>query len=217
MSTELRDASILSKPESTSSLLDHQPLPDHDGSLFSGLSTDTQRGHKHTGALSPSSFCSSQRPRSFPAGYSPSTPFPSQAYGSWLHPSFASSWSGYPTSLPSCLSQKDNSGCTGESCLSGYKFLSLPGTHSTVLGSLEQPLSLRSNPPSANLYHHTLSPYSWAPQGPACCAQCPADAFSRGAAGSKHPWPDFHPAYGPYCKSAGPYFNLRTIHANSRY
>ncbi|XP_030582477.1 adapter protein CIKS [Archocentrus centrarchus] len=198
MSTELRDASILSKPESSSDLLDRHLLPDHNGSLFSRQSPDTEQEHKHIRALPQSSFCSSQPPHSLPAGYSPPTPFPSQAYGSWLHPSFASSWSGYPNSLPSCLSQKDNSSCSGESCLSRYKFLSLPSTQSTSLGSLEQPLSLRSNPPSANLYHHTLSPYSCAPQGLGCCAQCPADTFSRGAAGNKHPWPEFHPANGPF-------------------
>ncbi|XP_026013758.1 uncharacterized protein traf3ip2l isoform X2 [Astatotilapia calliptera] len=197
MSAELRDPSILSKPESASDPLGHHPLSDRDGSLFGKQSLDTEE-HKHIRIFPQSSFCPSQPSRSLPAGYSPQTPFPSQAYSGWLHPSFASSWSGYPNSLPSCLSQKDYSSCSGESCLSRCKFLSLPGTHSSM-GSLEQPLSLRSNPPSANLYHHTLSPYSCAPQGPACCAQCPADAFNREPMVNKHPWPEYHPAYRQYC------------------
>ncbi|KAF3834631.1 hypothetical protein F7725_027189 [Dissostichus mawsoni] len=62
-----------------------------------------------------------------------------------------------------------------ESFLSGYKLVS---------SSLEQPLSLCSNPPSGNLFHHTLSPYSCAPPGAACFAQLPPDAF-RGP----KPWP----------------------------
>ncbi|XP_068581489.1 uncharacterized protein traf3ip2l [Cebidichthys violaceus] len=124
-----------------------------------------------------SSFCCYQPPCRLPAGYSQPTPFPSQADGTWLHPSFASSWSGYPNSLPSSLDQKDQS---FHSSLSGYKSASLPGRHSPSMTSLEQPLSLCSNPPSGNLCHHTLSPYSCPPQGAACCAQCPADVFNGG-------------------------------------
>ncbi|CAG5862089.1 unnamed protein product [Menidia menidia] len=124
------------------------------------------------------------------------TPYPSQAAGGCLHPSFASSWSGYPNSLPSCLSQKDQSSFSEESCLSRYKSFSLPGRHSPDMMSLEQPFSLRSNPPLADFCHHTLSPYSCPPQAPLCCGQWPADAFSRRPAAANPPWPQYHQANG---------------------
>lgn len=133
--------------------------------------------------------------RSFLAEYSQPTPFPSQADGPWPHPSFASSWSGYPSSLPSYLTDKHGSGCSGES------YSSLPGGHGfSVGGSLEQPLSLRSNPPSADLCRHTLSPYSCSPQGASCWAQRPADTFSRGHVANKHPWARPRPSLHPNCE-----------------
>ncbi|KAK1896994.1 Chromodomain-helicase-DNA-binding protein 1-like, partial [Dissostichus eleginoides] len=144
-----------------------------------GTLTLTQRQDlKHS--LPPAGFCCYQ-----PPGYSLSqpTPFSSQTAppAAWLHPSFSSSWSGgYPSSGSS----------PAESFLSGYKLVS---------SSLEQPLSLCSNPPSGNLFHHTLSPYSCAPPGAACFAQLPPDAF-RGP----KPWPPpQHPAYNPYYPDAG--------------
>lgn len=206
MSTEEREASVVRKPDSTPN--PDGPLPEQatltDDSLFSSQRPDREQEHKRTHVLpqpGPSYF-SYQPPRSLPAGYGQPTPFPSQANGAWLHPSFASSWSGYPNSLPSYSSLKDYSSCSGDSCISGCKSLSLPGGHSTSMSSLEQPFSLCSNPPSANLYHHTFSPYSCSPQGAACCAQCPAEAFNRGPVANKHPWPPYHPGFGPYCKSA---------------
>ncbi|KAM9761544.1 uncharacterized protein traf3ip2l [Menidia menidia] len=140
------------------------------------------------------SFC--RPPHGFPPGYGQPTPYPSQAAGGCLHPSFASSWSGYPNSLPSCLSQKDQSSFSEESCLSRYKSFSLPGRHSPDMMSLEQPFSLRSNPPLADFCHHTLSPYSCPPQAPLCCGQWPADAFSRRPAAANPPWPQYHQANG---------------------
>lgn len=206
MSTEEREASTLHKPDSTPNPDGHRRPPEHaifsDHSLFSTQRLGREQEHKHTLPHPGLSYGLYQPPRSLPAGYSQPTPFPSQADSAWLHPSFASSWTGYPNSLPSSLTQKDCSSCSGDSCLSGYKFLSLPGQHSTSMSTLEQPLSLCSNPPSGNLCHHTLSPYSCSPQGAACCAQCPADAFNRGPVANKPPWPQYHPAYGPYCKSA---------------
>lgn len=207
MSMEEREANVAHKLDSTSHPDVHHPLPEHstlaDDSLLSRHRLDREQEHKHNHTVPQPgpSYCSYQPTHSLPAGHSQLTPFPSQAEGPWLHPSFASSWSGYPNSLPSCLSQKDYSSCSGDSCISRYKFLSLPGRHSTSMSSLEQPLSLRSNPPSANFGHHTLSPYSCPPQGAACCAQCPAEVFNREPVANKH-WPQYHPAYGPYCKSA---------------
>ncbi|XP_056234612.1 E3 ubiquitin ligase TRAF3IP2 [Seriola aureovittata] len=196
MSTKEQDA----MPDSTLNHDGLRCLPEFttfaDDSLFS---RQTQQEHKHNHTLPQlgPSYCSYQPSCGLPAGYGQPTPFPSQAEGSWLHPSFPSSWSGYPNSLSSRMSQKGYSSCSGESCHSRHKFLSLPGRHSTSMSSLEQPLSLRSNPPSANLYHHTLSPYSCSPQGAACCAQCPADTFNRGPM-VNHPGPQYHPAYSPH-------------------
>lgn len=197
MSTEEREASCVNKPDSTSNPDDHCPLPERttsaDDSLFGRERLDRQQEHKHNHTLpqpGPSYFLY-QPPCSLPAGYSQPTPFPSQANGALLHPSFASSWSSYPNSLPSYLSQKDYSSCSGDSCLSGGKSVSLPGRHSTGMSNLEQPLSLCSNPPSANLCRHTLPPCS-------CCAQCPAEAFNGGAMANKHPWPQYHTAYGQH-------------------
>lgn len=202
MSAEERESRVVHKPASTHNPEGHQTLPEHttftDDSLVSRQRPDREHKHSHTLPQPCPSFFSYQPPSSLPAGHSQPTPFPSQANGSWLHPSFASSWSGYPNSLPASLSQKDFSSCTGESCLSGCKSLSLPSRQSLSMGSLEQPFSLCSNPPTANLYHHTLPPYSCSPQGAACCAQCPVDAFNRGPMVNKPLWPQCHPTYGPY-------------------
>uniref|UniRef100_UPI0037E745EE uncharacterized protein traf3ip2l n=1 Tax=Semicossyphus pulcher TaxID=241346 RepID=UPI0037E745EE len=194
MSMEEKEVRVLHKPDSTLNFNDHALHPDHstfpDESLFS-----RHREHQHTLPPPGPRYNVYQPPANLPVGYSQPTPFPSQANGSWLHPSSASSGSGYPNSLPSCLSGKDVSVCSGDSCLSGCKSVSLPGRHSPSMSSLEQPLSLCSNPPSANLYHHTLPPYSCSPQGAACCAQCPADGFNRGPAVSKYPWSPYGPHY----------------------
>ncbi|TMS20341.1 Adapter protein CIKS [Larimichthys crocea] len=200
MSTEERVANVVHNPDSTPNPDGPFSLPEHatfaDGSLFRTQRQEHKPNHAfpHPGP----GYFTYQPPRSLPAGYSQPTPFPSQDNSAWLHPSFESNWSGYPTSLPSCLNQKDFSSCTGDSCLSGCKSLSLPGRHSSCMSSLEQPFSLCSNPPSANLCHHTLPPYSCSPQGAACCAQCPADAFKRGPVANKPPWPQYPPAYGPF-------------------
>ncbi|CAK6956181.1 uncharacterized protein LOC128361786 [Scomber scombrus] len=202
MSTEEREAAVVQKPDSTSHPDGQDPLPEHatlaDDSLLSRerLNIEQEHKHNHTVPMPSPSYCTYQPPRCLPAGYSQPTPFPSQVEGPWLHPS--SNWSQYTNSLPSYLSQKDYSSCPGDSSTSRYKFLSLPGRHSTSMTSLEQPMSLRSNPPSADFGHHTLSPYSCPPPGAACCAQCPPEAFNRGPVANKHFWPQYHPAYGPY-------------------
>lgn len=201
MSKDQREDDV-HEPDSTSS---HSGLfPPLEDAAFAGdsLFLHREQEQKHNSSIPQFglSYDSYQPHPSFPATYNQPTPFPSQQEGHWLHPSFASSWSEYPNSLPSCLSEKDYSSCSGVSCHSRYKFLSLPGRHSGAASSLEQPLSLRSDPPSANLCHHTLSPYSCSPQGAACCAQCPADNFSRGHAANKHGWPQHHPDLSPYCK-----------------
>ncbi|XP_038131761.1 E3 ubiquitin ligase TRAF3IP2-like [Cyprinodon tularosa] len=195
MNSEQREASLGHKAVPPLNLNGHRRPSDHtlvpDDSMF------CKRGwNREQFPPASSSFCSSRPPHSLPAGYSQPTPFPSQV--NMLHPSFASSWTGYPNSLPSCLSQKEDSSCSEDSCLSRCKSASLPGQHTGNMMSLEQPLSLRSNPPSAELYHHTLSPYSCQPQGPACCAQCPADAFSRPPMANKYAWPQHSPAYSPF-------------------
>lgn len=205
MSTEQKDSTVL-KPDSNADSDGCRPPPEHtaisDDSLCSRHVLHREQEYKHNATLPlPGLGYGSYQPHhSFIPGYGQPTPFPSQAEGPWLHPSFASSWSGYANSLPSSLSEKDFSSCSGESSYSRYKFLSLPASHSSSMSSLEQPLSLRSNPPSVNLCHHTLSPYSCSPQGAPCCAQCPADSFSRGPVANKHPWPQYHPALSQYCE-----------------
>ncbi|XP_068449166.1 E3 ubiquitin ligase TRAF3IP2 [Clinocottus analis] len=188
MSTEERQAGGVHEPGAALRPDAHRPAPDRsvftDDSRFGGPRPDS------------AGFCCYQPPGRLPAGYSQPTPFPSWADGAWLHPSYASSWSGSAGSLPSAMSRKDPSRLSGDdSSLSGYKFVSLPGRRSPSMSSLEQPFSLCSNPPSGNLCHHTLSPYSCSPQGAACCALRPADGFNGGPAGA---WPPYHPAYGPY-------------------
>ncbi|XP_076004779.1 uncharacterized protein traf3ip2l [Genypterus blacodes] len=206
MSTQEREASVYnnnpdSSPDPDASL----PAPERtvfaNASMLSQQRPDIEQGHEHDPSMShPGPSYGPYHPAlSLAAGFGPPTPFPSQANAHWLHPSFASNWSGYPNSLPSYLSLKDHSdsSCSGHSSVSRYKFLSLPGRQDSSLSSLEQPLSLRSNPPSADLCHHTLPPYYCSPQGAACCAQCPAEAFNRGPGGNKHAWPPYQPGYGP--------------------
>ncbi|KAK5907816.1 hypothetical protein CesoFtcFv8_005627 [Champsocephalus esox] len=150
----------------------HRDPSPHPVSPGSSLSSTQRQDLKHS--LPPASFCCSQ-----PPGYGLS-PRPSPARRTPPPPgctpvSPAAGRGGYPSSGSS----------PAESFLSGYKLVS---------SSLEQPLSLCSNPPSGNLFHHTLSPYSCAPPGAACFAQLPPDPF-RGP----KPWPPHqHPAYNPY-------------------
>lgn len=202
MNLEDGEASLLHKLGDPRQLSEHSTVGGD--SMF-----NRQRWNRGQEGLLPtnsSSFCSFR-----PPGYSQPTPFPSQV--SWLCQSLDTSRSGYPTILPSCMSHKDDPNTCEESCLSRYKSLSLPSQNSTNMISLEQPLSLRSNPPSAELYHHTLSSYSGPPQGPACCAQCPADAFSRRPVANKQPWTQYGPSYGPYCKSAHLILQIKMVKA----
>ncbi|KAK7888767.1 hypothetical protein WMY93_024327 [Mugilogobius chulae] len=128
------------------------------------------------------------------------TPFHSQADESWSHGATSCCChSGPPhhqhhSSLPSQLSLKEYSSCSEDSSgmSSCHKSLSsIPSVHSSVMGSLEQPLSLRSLPPSSEFRHHTLSPYSCAPQEAPCCAQCPPEQFNRGPTVNKPVWPQY--------------------------
>ncbi|RVE74144.1 hypothetical protein OJAV_G00038430 [Oryzias javanicus] len=182
MNTEGPETSSVPKPDSAPNL--PKPAAASDGAALSRQRwMEEQDRTLHPAA---SSLFSSQLPHSLPTGYCQPTPFPSQVR--LLHPSFASSGSGYPNSLPSYLNQKDDFSCSEKSCFS--KSVSLPGQHGGSMSSFEQPMSLRSNPPSAEFYQHTFSPYSCLPHGPVCCPQHPADAFSRR--------PPHHPAYSPF-------------------
>lgn len=164
-----------------------------------GVMEDRQL-HRHNHIQPGQSYTPYQPPMGLPAGYSQPTPFPSQAEGSWLHPSFVSGWSGpgYPSSLPSCLAPGDYSSYQGESCYSRGKSQSLSGRYSPSMGSLEQPHSLHSNPPSVAMHHHSLPPYYCSPKGAPCCAPCPMEAF--GPALHQSPRPGYHLPYGPFCE-----------------
>lgn len=203
MSTTEQEASIFYMPDSTSNPTGHSILPEQStlahGSLFR-LGGHQEHKHDLTLPHPGPSYLSYPPPCSFPAGYNQPTPYPSRADSSWLHPSFASSWSGYPKSLPSYMNQKDFPSCPGGDYPSRCQSLSLPS--SSTMSSLEQPLSLCSNPPSANPCHHLLPPYSCLPKGAACCAQLPADPFTGRLLASKPLRPQCHLAYGTCCKSA---------------
>lgn len=143
---------------------------------------------------------------SYAPAYGGPTPFHSQADDSWTQSHSTSScccYSGPPhhqhhSSLPSQPSYKEFPSCSEESCLSCHKSLgSIPSAYSSVLCSLEQPLSLHSIPPSSDVRHHTLSPYSCSPQGAACCAQCPPEQFNRVATVNKQVWPQYNPGARP--------------------
>lgn len=166
-----------------------------DKALHCRWQSEEQRGPPPVMHSNFSSSSSYQPSRSLPAGFGQPTPFPSQANGSWLHPSLASSWSQYPSSKPSYPSQKEEQcSCANEGCLSACKSPQPCGcSSSSSPSSLEQPLSLCSNPPSANLYYHTLSPYACSPQGAACYAQRPVDAFTWRPRPNKGLQPECHP------------------------
>lgn len=176
------------------------------------LDKEQEVRHRHT-QLQGHSF-SVYQPHA--GAYGGPTPFHSQVDGSWLHPSSASC-SGYHNSLPSCLSHKDYSNCSEESFLSCSKFLSLPSGQSSVMSSLEQPLSLHSIPPSSDLCHHTLSPYLCSPQGAACCAQCPPDQFTRGPTVNKPHWPQYHPGPRTPCEFTGNLHNILALQIKQRF
>ncbi|XP_068174636.1 E3 ubiquitin ligase TRAF3IP2 [Antennarius striatus] len=200
MSTAEQEASTV--PTSNPHLSDTGALPECPAppvdSLFSGQRLDGQQERKDTLTHPFLSYVSYLPPRSLPVGYGQPTPFPSRADSSWLHRSLTSSWFGNPSSLPSSLSHKDYWSSPEDGCMLRHKPPSSSGRHSSGASSLEQPLSLCSNPPSANLYHHSLPPYTCSPQGAACCAQCPAEAFIRQPVAHTPVWPLYHQAHGPY-------------------
>ncbi|KAL4656876.1 adapter protein CIKS-like isoform X3 [Arapaima gigas] len=147
-----------------------------------------------------------QPPLGLPVGYSPPTPFPSQADGchstmdsckeGWLYPSLASS---LPSSLP--FLKHDS--------YTQRRSQSLPSRHSPSLGSLEQPFPLRSIPPPGALQNYYLQPCHCGPQVAACCAQCPGQGFPLGPSPHHFPRPEYHWPYRPHgpdpcgCRDAG--------------
>ncbi|XP_042340044.1 E3 ubiquitin ligase TRAF3IP2 [Plectropomus leopardus] len=201
MSTEEREASTVHKPDSISDPNGHRRPLEHavfsGDSLFSRQQLDRQQENTHTVPHPASSFCSYQPPRSLPAGYGQPTPFPSQADGAWLHPSFASSWSGYPNSLPSSLNRKDYSGCSGDSCLSGYKFLSLAPWQHLHEQLRAAALSLLQPAFRQHVSPHVISILVLATGSP-LLRSVPCRRLQQGPMANKHPWPQYHPAHGPY-------------------
>ncbi|XP_077390235.1 E3 ubiquitin ligase TRAF3IP2 isoform X2 [Festucalex cinctus] len=176
MSGEQREASVASKPNSA-------PLYDH---ASSRLGTPSLEQEQDRDREPDEHSCPDLSYRSFPP-----TPFPSLADGSWpRQPAFSADWSGDPSSgPPSGSDRKELCSCCGESFRSGHKL------------SLEQPCSLRSEPPSR---HRTLSPYMCSPPGAACWAPCPADAPAGGPV--KLPWPRNRAACAPqHCDCRSPW------------
>ncbi|XP_016363738.1 adapter protein CIKS [Sinocyclocheilus rhinocerous] len=94
--------------------------------------------------------------------YAHQTPFPS-----WDGPVRADS----PHSLPSCLPSAIYHTLSDEGSFFPSRPHSLPGSCSPSLESLEYPRSLRSFPPSANMYHHPSPSYPNTYLRPPCCGQ----------------------------------------------
>uniref|UniRef100_A0A8C1PFQ1 E3 ubiquitin ligase TRAF3IP2 n=1 Tax=Cyprinus carpio TaxID=7962 RepID=A0A8C1PFQ1_CYPCA len=98
----------------------------------------------------------------YTASYAHQTPFPS-----WDGPVRADS----PHSLPSCLPSAIYHTLSDEGSFFPSRPHSLPGSCSPSLESLDYPRSLRSFPPSANMYHHPSPSYPNAYLRPPCCGQ----------------------------------------------
>ncbi|KAG7463480.1 hypothetical protein MATL_G00176970 [Megalops atlanticus] len=142
-----------------------------------------------------------QPPLGLPSGYSPPTPFPSQAEGclscpdarksSGPYPSFASSFygRGYPNSMPFCVAPSEYPSFLSQDCYHQTKLSSLGPSCS----SLEQPRSLHSFPPN----YFMPPPYLCTPQGPGCCTQCPAEGHRMGPSPHHYVRPGHHVPYGP--------------------
>lgn len=96
---------------------------------------------------------------SYAQPYTHQTPFPS-----WDGPIRADS----PHSLPSCLPSAIYHTLSDEGSFFPSRPHSLP---SSSLESLEYPRSLRSFPPSTNMYHHPSPSYPEAYLRPPCCGQ----------------------------------------------
>ncbi|XP_018605641.1 adapter protein CIKS isoform X1 [Scleropages formosus] len=136
-----------------------------------------------------------QPPLGLPVGYSPLTPYPSQADDchstmdsrkeGWLPPSCASS-------LPSYLSSLERASYTQR------RSQSLPSRHSPSMGSLEQPFPLCSIPPPGALPNYCLQPCHYGPQAAACYALCPGQAFALGPSPHHFPRPEYHWPYRPH-------------------
>ncbi|KAJ8252743.1 hypothetical protein GJAV_G00205080 [Gymnothorax javanicus] len=121
-----------------------------------------------------------------PAGYDPSTLYPSTGCPStldplkdaWLHPSLASSFSGSPCSLPASLPSRGYPSFPVAGLYPPKGCQSLPGRCSP---SLEQPASLHSNPlnfaPPHSCY---LCPLPCQPPGLSCYSRCPVEGFEVG-------------------------------------
>ncbi|KAG7467413.1 hypothetical protein MATL_G00153440 [Megalops atlanticus] len=153
-------------------------------------------------------------------GRGPATPSPSWAEGcmstmdhqkgAWLHPSFASSFSRYPSSLPPHMPSGEYA-----SCYPVRGAHSLPSPYSLSLGSLDQPRSLHSFPPNAAApLNYLLPPYPCSCHTPACCSQGPVERFGMGpfprhlSCGASGPYPCGYPQ--PGCTQSGyPHPHLR--------
>ncbi|KAG9277251.1 hypothetical protein AMEX_G7246 [Astyanax mexicanus] len=132
-----------------------------------------------------SSYSPYQPPLGLPAGYSPKTPFPSQADGcfstlephkeDWLNPSsYNSVFRGFSNgSRPSCMVSGDFSVFQGESYGSHF----LPDGHSPGGSSLEQPHSLHSIPTALAQHSYYPPPCPCPSYRQECCGQGPLDTY----------------------------------------
>ncbi|KAJ8409864.1 hypothetical protein AAFF_G00209050 [Aldrovandia affinis] len=179
--------SILSEPTSNRCLDPCSPRRPTPTGSPSGMAAGFPYTDEHTQSLPGSGLY--QLSHSQWARYNPATPFPSWEEGcpstldkgAWLHPSFASSYSGYPSSLPSCLPSGEYPSFPRAGLYPPRGSHSLPGQCSSSIGSLEQPRSLHSIPPNAVAPHvYYLPPFPCPPQGPTCCSKCPAEVVRLG-------------------------------------
>ncbi|XP_035267230.1 adapter protein CIKS-like isoform X1 [Anguilla anguilla] len=135
-------------------------------------------------------------------------PFPSRAdgcpscphlhKGAWPPPSYGSSFyrgGGYSDSLPLCPPPSEYP--SFPSGQDSYPY-SKPYSCNQSNGSLEQPQSLRSVPPTAGVQEYYPTPYPpcrRGPQGPACCTQYPAEGYRMGHSPHQSPRPGYHLPY----------------------
>ncbi|KAJ8255960.1 hypothetical protein COCON_G00198240 [Conger conger] len=142
------------------------------------------------------------------AGYEPTTPFPSWGgctstldphKGAWLHPSLASSFSGYPSSLPAGLPSEEYPSFPAADPYYLRGSRSLPGRCSP---SLDQPGSLHSDPLNTALPRgYYLPPFICPPPGPTCCSRYPAQGCRVGPPPHHSPWLGYNQPHRP----SGPY------------
>ncbi|KAJ8350445.1 hypothetical protein SKAU_G00255750 [Synaphobranchus kaupii] len=119
--------------------------------------------------------------------------------GAWLHPSLASSFSGFPSSLPACLPSE---GYPSIPVVGPYPRMGSHSLPSRCSPSLEEAGSLHSIPLNAALPHgYYQPPFPCQPPGPTCFSRCPVEGVRLGPPPHHSPWLGYRQPHRP----SGPY------------